>query len=67
MPQRYLVFHVGTGGISAYDREAASFCQLEPAHYRPQAVFPTLEAWYQGVLRREYAARYGLEDTETAT
>lgn len=64
MPKRYLVFHVGTGGISAYDRQMATICQLEPEEdYRVEAVFTSLEAWYQAVLRREYAARYGVPPT----
>lgn len=62
MPERYVVFHVGMGGLSAYDQRGRSFCQLDDgAQYRTTARFVSLSTWYSGVLRQEYATRYGLD------
>lgn len=60
MPGRYIVFHVGAGGLSACDQDTGLFCQLDPACYAVGTAFDTLAAWYTIVLHNEYAARYGL-------
>jgi hypothetical protein len=58
---QYIVFHVGVGGLTAYDKKEDVICQLDSERYDIIATFPSLDVWYSEVLHGEYARRYGLE------
>jgi hypothetical protein len=60
MPGEYLVFHLGLGGLTAVRLTDRCYVQLDADDFSERAVFPTFDEWYRGVLRAEYAARYGL-------
>ncbi len=56
-----LVFHSGLGGLTAIDQRSGHVVQLHADEYRIEREFNSLDEWYAGVLRAEYADRYGLD------
>ena len=59
LSSNWTVFHVGFG-FSAFDLNDAHFAWFQRHQRSPSAEFDSLEAWYKGILRKEYAERYGL-------
>jgi hypothetical protein len=59
MPPIYNVFHTGIS-ISAYRQEEPRYVILEENTFKVIKCFNTLEEWYSGTLRDEYAERYGI-------
>lgn len=60
MPNDYLVFHVGVGGLSAVRLSDNKYVQLNEETYAELQDYSSLEAWYETVLRQEYQSRYEL-------
>jgi hypothetical protein len=61
MPADFVVFHEGAW-ISAVRPEAPRYVTFSSAGYKVVGEYGSLDAWYAGTLRSEYAARYGLEE-----
>jgi len=61
MPEEFLVFHQGTGGLSAVRLSDGQYVQLSEDDFSESGTYSSLEEWYDRVLRDEYADRYGLE------
>jgi len=62
MPVDWLVFHTGIGGLSVVKMLAGQYASVQEGSYQVQQTFSSLADWYAGLLRREYAARYGLQE-----
>ena len=60
MSDEYLVFHRGTGGLTAIQRSTGLYVQLSESNYVETADFPAFESWYMNVIRSEFAHLYGL-------
>jgi hypothetical protein len=60
LPERYFVFHVGLGGLSAVRLTDGVYLQLDDSDFVETGLYVSLEDWYRRVLRAEYAVRYGL-------
>jgi len=61
MPEEFLVFHQGTGGLSAVRFSDGQYVQLSEDDFSESGTYSSLEEWYDRVLRNEYADRYGLD------
>ena len=61
MPEEFLVFHQGTGGLSAVRLSDGQYVQLSEDDFSESGTYSSLEEWYDRVLRNEYADRYGLD------
>lgn len=61
LPPEYLVFHTGVA-ISAVRLADGKYVRLAPDDFHELEQYTSLEDWYCRLLRREYAARYGLPD-----
>ncbi len=56
-----LLFHEGGVGISGIDQDDGRYLVFAPGlDFTVTASFLTLDSWYAGVLRAEYAERYSL-------
>ena len=60
MPEDFLVFHQGTGGLSAVRLSDGQYLQLSEDNFSESGTYSSLEEWYDRVIRDEYADRYGL-------
>jgi hypothetical protein len=62
MPNNYLIFHTGIGLsiVTIPDGQYASI--QEGGSYTIQQTFSSLADWYSGLIRCEYAFRYGLDE-----
>jgi len=60
MPEDFLVFHQGTGGLSAVRLSDGQYLQLSEDDFSESGTYSSLEEWYDRVIRDEYADRYGL-------
>jgi hypothetical protein len=60
MPRWYLIFHMGTGGLSAVDQRDGGIVQLDCNTYKETARFVSFNEWYCQALRTQYGPRYGL-------
>ncbi len=61
MSENFLVFHQGTGGLSAVRLSDGQYVQLSEDDFSESGTYSSLEEWYDRVLRNEYADRYGLD------
>lgn len=59
LPGEWVVFHVGFG-TSAFHVGDGRYAWFEGSVGAPSRLFDSLDDWYRGVLRAEYAERYGL-------
>jgi hypothetical protein len=59
LPEGYLLFHTGLRQ-SAVRLSDGRYITFRPGSFEVEMEFPSLEAWYEGLIRNEYAARYGL-------
>ena len=59
LPEGLLVFHEGLC-VSAFRRAEPRFVVLDRTSWAVTQAFASLDGWYRGTLRREYAERYGL-------
>ncbi|NTX53125.1 SMI1/KNR4 family protein [Myxococcus sp. CA039A] len=55
----WIVFHVGLG-LSAFHPIDGRFAWFDQRTGEPTQVFKSLDVWYRGTLRHEYAVRYAL-------
>lgn len=60
MPDKYLIFHIGVGGLSAIRLSDNKYVQLNEDSYVELQEYSSLERWYEMVLRQEYRSRYEL-------
>jgi hypothetical protein len=60
MLDEYLIFHRGTGGLTAIQRSTGLYVQLNESNYVETADYPAFESWYMDVIRSEFAHQYGL-------
>ena len=60
MPREYLIFHIGLDGLTCVRLTTGEFVSVSEESYEPQQTFASLADWYEGFIRAEYAARYGL-------
>jgi hypothetical protein len=60
LPEGLFVFHDGVC-LSAVRRSEPRFVVLDRNSWAIKQAFASLDAWYCGTLRREYAQRYGLK------
>jgi hypothetical protein len=58
-PADWLVFHTGMC-LSAVKLSSGEYFSLEEKSYRVQQTFKSLADWYERLIRKEYAERYGL-------
>ena len=59
LSSEYLIFHTGSG-ISAVRLSDKQYMLLNDTDYHEVKSFRSLEEWYMGWIRSEYAERYGL-------
>lgn len=59
LPSHIVVFHVGSQ-TSGVDTLSGEFVELRDADRAVVRRFSSLDDWYRGTIRREYAERYGL-------
>ena len=64
MPDHFLVFHLGTGGLHAFDLRTRGpeygVIALDEETLEPGESFDNLETWYREHIRRVYAEVLGL-------
>jgi len=59
MPADWLLFHIGAG-LSVVKMSSGEYATVQPGSYEVKDTFASLEDWYNRLLRKEYALRYGL-------
>lgn len=62
MPQNYIIFHIGVGGLSVVDKESGYYHQIDEKTYKSTSVYNSLESWYKKAIRTNYVYRYGLQN-----
>jgi hypothetical protein len=55
MPDEYLVFHRGAGGLTAVHQSTGLYVQLNESGYLETGDFPSFESWYMDSIRSEFA------------
>lgn len=63
LPRHYLVFSRGAF-FGAVDMRTGDYVHVEEGTWLARTTFTTLDAWYRGAPRREFAMRYGLTADE---
>jgi hypothetical protein len=63
LPEGLFVFHDGLC-LSAFRRMEPRYVVLDRTSWATSQAFASLNDWYRGTLRREYAQRYGLRPEE---
>jgi hypothetical protein len=59
LPADHVVFHDGFC-ISSWDQSEQQVCTFSSGDLEPLHKMSSIDIWYNDVIRREFAARYGL-------
>ncbi len=59
MPRDWLVFHTGLG-LTVVKMSSGEYVSVQEASFEVRETFGSLDDWYGGLIRKEYAPRYSL-------
>ena len=60
LPEGHLPFHEGACGLSVVRSKDAAYLNLDDRTYQLRGSYASFDDWYRRVIRKEFAARYGL-------